>query len=146
MTRPTRVLTPVEGQLAATFREAMRLGDEMRAKGVSKDEREVFVAQALKAAWPKGREEPWHYVCEACGDMGWRVRMCASRSCGRPFKLPGQSGEDKTGQGQCREGHTYAEPCMCAKGQQQRRLLWKERAPEDAIAVAAKSRPTRVGR
>lgn len=142
-----REMTPEEGQLSKTFREAMRLCDRMKAEGVSKDEREAFVAKALKAGWPKTREEPWHYVCEACGDSGWRVRECVSRSCGRPFKLPNQAGDDHTGQGRCADGHSYAAPCYCAKGQIQQRCLLKQRQPEDAMALAARtSKPTKVGR
>jgi hypothetical protein len=143
----SRTLTPVEGQLAATFREAMRLSDQMKAQGATREERDAFVAKALQAAWPKGREQPWHYLCEVCGDSGWRIRTCVAQSCGRPFKLPGQASDDHTGQGTCGPNHNYAEPCWCAKGRIQRECLFKQRAPEDVMARAAKtSKPTKVGR
>lgn len=137
----------MDGALAAAFKEAMRISDQMQADGASKDDREAYVADVLHEAWPKGRKEPWIYACETCSDTGWAIRTCVQGSCGRPFKLPKQAGEDHTGRGHCAEGHTYAAPCRCAKGEAQRRSLLKERRPEDAEAVAAKvTKPTRVGR
>lgn len=142
-----KLVDTVTGKLAAVFKEAMRLTDRMKADGVPKDERETFVATALREAWPKSRETPWVYYCDVCSDTGWAVRTCVQGSCGRPFKLPKQHADDRTGQGKCRGGHTYAAPCDCARGEVQRRALLKERRPEDAIDVAAKvAKPTRLGR
>jgi hypothetical protein len=135
-----------DGELAATFRAAMEMTAKMRAAGASREDVEAYVATALEQAWPKGRPEPWHYFCEVCNDSGWAIRTCQNRSCGRPFKLPGQSGDDHTGQGTCALGHTYAAPCDCHKGEERRRQLLKQRRPEDAVEMAVRSKPTRLGR
>jgi hypothetical protein len=143
--RATRVLGP----LAQAWRQALQLAEKMKAEGASASERQQYIANVVREAWPKMREEPWHYLCAACEDSGWIWHTCVNRSCGRPFKLPGQAGDDGTGQGRCQEGHTYVLPCtMCEKGRGYRRQLRKEpRQQEDAVAVAARtSKPTRAGR
>lgn len=138
-----------DGPLASVFAEATRIGAQMKADGASLAERQAFVARALREAWPKGREEPWHYVCSACEDTGWRSMVCVQGSCGRPFRLPGQHDDDHTGQGRCQDGHTYVQPCTCPKGSVRRQQLLKQRSDQDAIEIAAKSKPkgfTRFGR
>lgn len=132
---------PQTSQLAKTFKEAMRIAEQMKADGASKEDREAYIAGVLKASWPKGREEPWRYLCEACDDSGWVIRTCVVEGqCGRPFTLPGQASDDWTGRGRCAPGHTYAAPCSCPKGEEKRRQLLKQpRRDEDAIAVAAKT-------
>jgi hypothetical protein len=135
------------GPLAETFKAAMEVSEKMRAEGVPRSDREAYVANVLREAWPKGRPEPWHYHCEDCSDTGWASRTCQHRSCGRPFKLPGQAGDDRTGQGTCTPGHSYVEPCRCVKGEERRRQLLKQRRPEDVVDMAARGlKFTKVGR
>lgn len=143
-----KFITALEHKLSAVFTEAMRIVDRMRDDGASKEDRETYVADVLREAWPKGRSEPWRYFCEPCGDTGWLYKTCIHGSCGRPFKLPKQKDDDRTGRGQCTEGHSYVEPCACHKGDERRRQLMKEGpSSEDAMAVAARvTKPTRVGR
>lgn len=133
-------------QLGATLVEAMRLWDKMKADGVSRDDRLNALESTLRAAWPQTRV--WHYLCEPCGDTGWRHKVCtAAARCGRPFKLPKASGDDWTGRGRCGETHDYVEPCLCEKGRAFRMNLLKERRTEDAMSMAARvGKPTRVGR
>lgn len=138
-----------EGQLVATFIEAMRIWEAQKEDGVPHPERIRGLAESLKAAWPKRRIEPWHYLCERCDDTGWHFHVCtAGRRCGRPFKLPGQREDDKTGQANCMSDHRYVVPCLCAKGQERRRQLLREtRSPDDELAQVGKTKKmTRVGR
>lgn len=137
-----------DGHLAETFKVAMELAAKMRADGASRADCDEAVATALREAWPKDRDEPWRYYCDRCIDTGWVVKACQQGLCGRPFKLPKQASDDHTGQGTCRDGHTYAEPCWCQKGQALKSgLLKTPRLEDDAIEVAARtSKPTRVGR
>lgn len=137
-----------DGVLAATFQEAMRMAEAMKADGQPSGVIIDAVANMLRLAWPKGREEPWHYGCDRCGDTGWVVKVCREGSCGRPFKLPKQHSDDRTGQGTCQTGHGFVEPCWCQKGLGFKRQLAKEPRPlEDAVEAAAKtSKPTRLGR
>ena len=120
----------------------------MKADGVPVEERITTLARTLRAAWPKYREEPWHFICNLCDDVGWRVKECtAAARCGRPFRLPKASADDWTGRGRCGESHTYVDPCLCDKGRNFRAQLLKERRVEDEMALAAKtSKPSRVGR
>lgn len=136
------------GKLASAFKDAMTMAAQLRANGVVEADIRQGIENVLKAAWVKGREEPWHYRCRLCDDSGWHIKTCTHRSCGRPFKLPGQSAEDSTGQGRCQDGHTYAQPCVCERGDTQRRGLLKQRTAEDAVTAAAKTTTkfTRVGR
>lgn len=136
------------GALARVWREAMRMADQMKAEGTPAAERQAFIATALREAWPKTREEPWHYLCQQCDDTGWVFKTCVQGSCGRPFTLPGQASDDHTGRGRCAEGHSYCQPCWCLKGQGfKRNLLKAPRPTEDAVEAAARTgKPTRAGR
>jgi hypothetical protein len=136
------------GKLASAFKEAMVMAAQMRLNGVVEADIRQGVENVLRDAWVKGREEPWHYTCRLCDDSGWQIKTCTNRSCGRPFKLPGQHSDDVTGQGTCRGDHTYAQPCVCERGQAQRRGLLQQRTAEDAVSAAAKTTTkfTRLGR
>lgn len=136
------------GPLARAWKEAIRISDQMALDGASKADRQQYVENVIRAAWPKKREEPWHYACKGCDDSGWVVKTCQRGSCGRPFSLPKQAGDDRTGKGKCVDGHSYAAPCVCEKGQGFRRSMLKEQPrTEDAMALAAKtSKPTKIGR
>jgi hypothetical protein len=50
------------------------------------------VEQTLRAL-PAGREEPWHFECNHCGDSGWEERTCNGehRQCGRAMVHPAHS-------------------------------------------------------
>ena len=89
------------GPLAQTFVEAMRIWDQQKADGVSKEERLAGLEQTLRAAWPFARE--WKFLCGGCGDTGLIMRECRGENgfCGRrKAHLP----------------HEYGEPCSCAAG------------------------------
>jgi hypothetical protein len=137
-----------EGGLASQFAEALDVMDAQKAAGVPFDERVKGLEGVLRASWPQTRE--WHYVCERCEDTGWWFRICTPElSCGRPFRLPGASGDDYTGRGRCSPGHTYVQPCpTCEKGESRRRGLMHQPRPANPedFTQAGKSKPTRVGR
>lgn len=132
------------GPLAQTVMEAIRIFNADKADGVPPDECHARMERTLRAAWPQTRA--WKYYCDACSDTGWLARTCFNRSCGRPFKLPGQRSDDYTGQGRCTEGHEYVQPCSCAKGDERRRSLTRQPTQDDEITRAGRSsKPTRFG-
>ncbi len=136
------------GVLAQTYTEAMRIWAAQKADGVSLLERERGLERTLRAAWPKGRTEPWHYLCDRCDDTGWLFGACTPETpCGRPFTLPNQRPDDYTGRGRCTPNHRYATPCWCEKGQMFRRGLEGQKAKPEDFKQAGKSRDfKRVGR
>lgn len=88
--------------LVQTFREAMRIWDAQKAEGISRADRVLGLAQSLKAAWPKGREEGWKYLCTGCSDYGLEMHECpGDATCGRDKPhLP----------------HEFGTPCWCSAG------------------------------
>lgn len=90
------------GALAQTFTEAMRIWDAEKAEGVSKTERLARLERTLRAAWPRRRDEAWHYVCVACSDLGLEMFEC--------------DGGSTCGRGKPHLPHSYGRPCLCAKG------------------------------
>lgn len=147
-----RAASKTLGLLASTFMEAMRIWDAQKADGVSKDERVAGLEKTLREAWPRGREQPWRYLCDRCDDTGWAFHTCTPETpCGRPFKLPASTNKtglkDYTGQGHCTPGHSYVTACWCEKGRAFRPSVEGTRpASPDDFAQAAKSKPTKVGR
>lgn len=91
------------GLLAQTFIVQMRVWDQQKVEGVSRDDRLNGLDIALRSAWPKGRDEPWRYNCENCDDTGLVMRECGGDAmCGRRKKP--------------HYAHTYGEPCWCSNG------------------------------
>src|SRR3990167_1031325 len=64
----------VEGTLAATMREALRLRDQMRADGATEVELAQALEQTVRAAWLFTRA--WKYLCQACDDTGAVRHVC----------------------------------------------------------------------
>lgn len=89
--------------LYQTFVAADRLRVQALKDGASRETANDIVAKALEQAWPKGREKPWQYLCEACGDTGWEVRLC-----GHGLKC------QRT---KAHQAHDFVQHCWCAKGQ-----------------------------
>jgi len=116
--------------LCQTFIAADQLRRKALETGATKEQANDIVAQALQQAWPRGREEPWHYLCETCSDSGWRVYQCpGDASCGR--KNPHLA-------------HEYVTTCWCPKGAA---LKVKPRGEEDELAKVGKTvKPSRFGR
>jgi hypothetical protein len=121
--------------------EALRIAAEMREDGASRDERDAYVAQVLKASWPKTR--PRVFDCDECEDTGWRFTVCAPDTpCGRPFRLPPSTNEsgylDWTGQGHCSPHHAYVRHCFCRRGQAHRPALEGKMVAEADVTDAGK--------
>jgi len=119
-----------DSMLYQTFVAADALRLKALEAGDSREDANAIVAGALKAAWPKGREEPWHYACEPCGDTGWRYHTCpGDATCGRKSE---------------HLGHEYVVYCWCEKG---RALQPKARQETDELAALGKvAKPSRFGR
>lgn len=116
------------GQLAETFKEAMRIWDAQKAEGLSRLERLVVLEKTLRAAWPFTRE--WKFLCPRCDDTGLVMAGCpGDAACGRVKPhLP----------------HDYGTPCWCQKGA---RFKPKQATETDHLAAIGKTvKPTRVGR
>jgi hypothetical protein len=146
--RARRKAAQESGPFVASIMEALKQRDLQKAAGATKEELDRNLEQTLRAAWPKDRVEPWHYICCDCDDTGWVIRTCTpATKCGRPFRLPGAQSDDYTGRGKCSPGHSYALPCQCAKGVQRMAGLmrtFKQRESEDF--TAATKGFTRAGR
>jgi hypothetical protein len=114
-----------EGQLAATFREAMRIWDLQKAEGMSLADRVAGLERTLRVAWPFTRE--WKFLCEACNDRGLVMAMCpGDATCGRHRE---------------HQAHEYGSPCWCSVGNR-----FKAKAPsEDDYTAAAKTKPAGKG-
>jgi hypothetical protein len=115
--------------LVKTFIEADRFRRAALADGASHEDANAIVATALREAWPRGREEPWRYNCEACEDSGWRPFSCGGDSlCGRRNR---------------HHPHTYVDPCQCAKGQA---FLPKAQDETSELAAVGRSKPRQKSR
>lgn len=119
------------GTLAQTYVAAMAFWDAQKADGVPIAERFMGLDKTLRAAWPKGREEPWRDNCAECRDYGLVMATCpGDATCGRTKRhLP----------------HGFGSPCWCALG---KRFQEKSKPdPSDFTAAGRTSKPlTRVGR
>jgi len=91
------------GALAETFIEAMRIWDAQKADGVSKADRVTGLAKSLEAAWPKGRDTTWKYLCDHCHDYGLEILTCP--------------GDATCGRSKPHQAHEWGNPCWCSKGQ-----------------------------
>lgn len=116
--------------LYQTFMEADRLRVQALKDGATREIANSIVAKALEQAWPKGRDEPWRYLCTACDDAGWKISQCpGDGSCGRK---------------NAHLAHDYAQPCWCVKGQA---VKGRPRVEADELAAVGKTRkPSRFGR
>lgn len=116
--------------LYQTYVAADALRRKALESGDSREDANAIVAGALKAAWPKGREEPWRYLCEVCADTGWR-----------PHECPGDARCGRTSE---HKAHPYVSYCWCEKG---RALQPKPKQDTDELAALGKvTKPTRFGR
>lgn len=116
--------------LCQTFIAADQLRQKALASGSTKEQANDIVARALQEAWPKGREEPWHYLCEQCSDSGWQVHSCpGDASCGRT---------------KAHQAHEYVIACWCPKGVS---VKGKPKQEADELAAVGKTvKPSRFGR
>lgn len=127
-----RVLSSL-GDLAKTFVAAMEIWDRQKDDGVSREDRIAGLSKTLRAAWPKGRDLEWRYLCAHCSDHGLVMETCpGDATCGRvKTHLP----------------HEFGKPCWCPKGARFRNL---PKTPEDVVTRAAKTKKpsgfSRVGR
>lgn len=117
-----------ESVLYQTFVAADLLRQKALAAGDSRADADAIVIGALKAAWPKSRVEPWHYVCDTCEDTGFEFQVCQTHPCDRQKPhLP----------------HTYVRYCWCSKG---RALQPKPKHETDELAQVGKmTKPSRFG-
>lgn len=122
-----------DGKLAAAYLEIVAFIDTAKASGTPQDVIARSVEAVLRDVWPKpksGRDEPWHYLCESCGDTGLEIHDCP--------------GDARCGRSRRHDPHTFGRPCFCALG---RRFVEKTKAERDPVAAAAKvaKAPSRFG-
>lgn len=114
-----------EGKLAAAFREAMQLWDQMKEKGGTLADLTKGLEHVLRSSWPKGECAcpRCRFQCPYCEDTGAKFEQRPARIyAGRMVNV--------------------VVPCVCQNG---RRFIEKPRGGGDFTA-AGKSKPTRVGR
>ena len=94
------------GVLAQTYAEAMRLWTAQKAEGLSVADRVSNLSLTLQAAWPRGRENAWQYLCKHCNDYGLSMAACpGDATCGKPKP---------------HLAHEYGTPCWCPAGKRYR--------------------------
>lgn len=115
-----------EGKLAASFAEAMRFWDRMKADGGTLADLTKGLAAVLKDAWPMGECgcPRCRFQCFYCEDTGAKWEQ-------RPARIYGGK---PTG---------IVVPCSCDRGG---RFREKQRGSEDFTAAGRSKSPTRVGR
>jgi hypothetical protein len=118
------------GPLAQTYMAAMHAWDDQKAMGATFAQRAANFRKTLMAAWPRGREEEWKYLCDACNDYGLVITECL--------------GDATCGRGKPHLAHTFGRPCWCANGQ---RFRGKPKPDPTDYTQSGKSKPmTKVGR
>lgn len=114
------------GTLAKTFMAAMQIWDAQKAEGVSQEDRIDGLEKTLRAAWPKGRDVAWKFLCESCADYGLQIGTCpGDATCGRPKR---------------HLAHEYGVPCWCPAG---KKFTKREPSPDD-FTQAGKTKAPKV--
>lgn len=117
------------GTLAQTIREALEMRERMKADGATWEALDVAMERTVRAAWPKGRETAWMYLCPECRDYGLIMHDCpGDATCGRPKP---------------HLAHDYGTPCWCDKG---RRFKERPKSEQDFTQATKSKPPTRWGR
>ena len=96
-----RVAERKDGPLVREIMAALNERARMLREGVSEADVTRGLAAVLREHLPKGREEPWHYHCETCKDIGLRTVMIFAEI--------------------YQENAPYTVPCTCPKG-----VAWRE--------------------
>lgn len=131
--------------LGAIIADLLRLWREMRVGGLSPEQADQALEKSIRDVWPKGREEPWHYVCELCNDTGLRLFVCRrgqrcngiSTRTDAPKETPGKYKRLCAKHPDSEYEHDYVTPCLCERGDGWRD---KPKAPAD-FAEAGKTAP-----
>lgn len=124
---------PEARTLGAIIMLAVKEAQEMVASGANKAEVAASLEQVVREHWPRGRDEPWRYLCDDCSDSGWQVLTC-QRDAGTCQRTKPHA------------PHDYLAPCWCAKG---RAIVLKpQRSDVDELASVGKTsrKPSRFGR
>lgn len=135
--RARRALKP-DG-LAARVMNAVEEAEGLRAQGFDADTIAQGLEKTIRDAWPKGREEPWQHLCDACEDFGWQIHTCpGDASCG-----------DRRTDGHVRKliphyPHHFARACWCEKGRQFQ--VKPKQETDELVNVGKTSKPSRFGR
>lgn len=120
-----RAAHQAEGKLAAAFREAMVMWDQLKAKGGTLADLTGGLEHVLRAAWPKGECAcpRCRWACPYCEDTGAKFEQ-------RPARIYG--------------GRlvSVVVPCSCPNG---RRFIETPKGGAD-FKAAGKTGPSRVGR
>lgn len=108
-----------DGSFVTAMRECMAEYRKARAAGVSQEDACKGIEAVIRDVWPKGRDEPWHYVCEECQDTGLRSVW--------KFVVLYQ------------EKVEFKEACVCAKGRDWAAAHSPDREPESDVTKKAAS-------
>lgn len=138
--------------LGSIITEALALHRDLRTKGMTWDEAKCALEKILREVWPKpkGRVEPWHYVCDLCDDTGARLFVCRkgqrcngiSTRTDSPKEKPGKYRRICAKHPDSEYEHDYIEPCVCRQGDRYRD---KPTTPAD-FTDAGKTPPRKMTR
>jgi len=129
----------VYGPLQTSINTAMRQWYAQKAQGIPRAERDRYLEQTLRAAFPPRRI--WEYACEDCHDTGLiRLHCSPQHRCNGVSTRTDFSGQQP---GKHRRlctvhaeyEHEYAVPCHCVTGLRFRPV---EKSPDDELATVGK--------
>ncbi len=111
------------GELARAVLGAVKIRRQMRDDGASVEECDKYLEGVLRASWPKGRVETWHYMCQECRDTGLVMHECTPTNRCDGISTRVDHPKDKPGKYQrlcVRDptySHDYGVPChYCERG------------------------------
>lgn len=113
---------------ATAMMEAIQGFAAMKGEGVSVEDRQAFLEHAVRQCWPRGRAEPWHYLCEQCSDTGLRMEECpGDATCGRDgaWAARFQTMTEHL-------PHEFGKPCWCVAG---KRFVEKPTGGDDVTSA-----------
>lgn len=142
----------IDLQLANTIEWALREKKNQRELGATHEEAEENFEKTIRAAWPKMRDEPWHYLCDRCDDTGFIRRVCepGNRCEGwSTYKSSATMPDGKYKRRLCtlphagNYTHDYVSFCSCPKGEMMRPKQ-KQASDFTEAAKTPKRKPTRM--
>lgn len=134
---PAKRRDPVARTLGDIVMRAVAEADELKSQGLDPS---AGLEQVVRESWmkPKGRTEPWRYLCEQCEDTGYQRSQCPGDA------MCGEKKTDGTPKRIPHDPHAFVRPCWCDKGRQFQ--VKPKRETDELAAVGKVSKPTRFGR
>jgi hypothetical protein len=139
------------GVLAQTILGAMKIRDQMKTQGLSREELDRYMEGVVRTAWPRQRAEPWHYLCDRCRDTGLEIVECSTTHRCDGISTRVDHWREKPGKYQrlCVRDptytHDYGVPCPCPRGERFRASL-EQAQRTDIASLGRKKSNARLSR